>query len=180
MIIASKLRKENIAEYLLYMWHIENLIRANNLNLDKIKANVISKFDLDEHGQSEMEQWYESMIDMMRREEVVDNGHLQINKNVLSSLADLHNRLLKDARFDSYAKMFYEVLPFIVELRAKSGDSPKGEIETCLNALYMLAMMRTQASEATLSAAKRIAAFIAQLASYHKKDEQDNLFKDGE
>jgi len=28
MIIAQKKRKENIAEYLLYMWQVEDLIRA--------------------------------------------------------------------------------------------------------------------------------------------------------
>ena len=31
MKIASQKRKENIAEYLLYMWQIEDIIRANGL-----------------------------------------------------------------------------------------------------------------------------------------------------
>ncbi len=54
MIIASQKRKENIAEYLLYMWQIEDLIRANSLDLDKIKANVIDKYPIDEKQQREM------------------------------------------------------------------------------------------------------------------------------
>ena len=70
MIIASQKRKENIAEYLLYMWQIEDLIRANSLDLDKIKANVIDKYPIDEKQQREMADWYESLIDMMRREDV--------------------------------------------------------------------------------------------------------------
>ena len=41
MIIASQKRKENIAEYLLYMWQIEDIIRANKLDIDKIKESVI-------------------------------------------------------------------------------------------------------------------------------------------
>ena len=41
MITASQKRKENIAEYLLYMWQIEDLIRANGLDIDKIRANVL-------------------------------------------------------------------------------------------------------------------------------------------
>ena len=48
MIVASKKRKENIAEYLLYMWQIEDLIRANGLDMDKIRTNIIDRFDLDE------------------------------------------------------------------------------------------------------------------------------------
>ena len=34
MIIAQKKRKENIAEYLLYMWQIEDLIRATGVSAE--------------------------------------------------------------------------------------------------------------------------------------------------
>ncbi|MDE5983141.1 MAG: DUF4924 family protein, partial [Duncaniella sp.] len=46
MITASKLHKENIAEYLLYMWQIEEIIRANNLDIEKIERNVIDRYQL--------------------------------------------------------------------------------------------------------------------------------------
>ena len=45
MIIAKRKRKENIAEYLLYMWQIEDIIRANNLDIESIRKNVIDRFD---------------------------------------------------------------------------------------------------------------------------------------
>ncbi|MDE6125714.1 MAG: DUF4924 family protein, partial [Muribaculaceae bacterium] len=48
MIIASKKRKENVAEYILYMWQIEDLIRANKLDIDLIRTNVIDSFQLDD------------------------------------------------------------------------------------------------------------------------------------
>lgn len=44
MIIAQQKRKENIAEYLLYMWQVEDLIRAYNFDIDKIEANIISGY----------------------------------------------------------------------------------------------------------------------------------------
>ena len=44
MFIAHKLRKENICEYLLYMWQIEDLIRAFNLNIDSINERIISNY----------------------------------------------------------------------------------------------------------------------------------------
>ena len=34
MIIAKQKRKENISEYLLYMWQVEDLIRANHLDME--------------------------------------------------------------------------------------------------------------------------------------------------
>ena len=99
MIIASQKRKENIAEYLLYMWQIEDIIRANDLDIDKITTNVIDKYSLDADQRKQMIEWYESLIDMMRREDVVKSGHLQLNKNVIVQLVQLHNALLKDPRF---------------------------------------------------------------------------------
>ena len=149
MIIASQKHKENIAEYLLYMWQIEDIIRANGLDIDKIKANVIDRFDLTDAQRKEMTEWYESLIDMMRREGVEKSGHLQLNKNVIIQLTDLHLALLKDSRFPDYTAEFYKTLPYIVELRSKAGDTPAGEIETCFNALYGMLMLRLQSKEIT-------------------------------
>lgn len=181
MFIASEKRKENIAEYLLYMWQIEDMIRANNLDIDKIRKNVIDKYQLTDEQRTQLEEWYESLIDMMRREDVAHSGHLQLNKNVIIQLVQLHNALLKDPRFAEYTKQFYATLPFIVELRSKAGTDPKGEIETCFNALYGMLLLRLQSKEVsadTENAVKQITRFIALLSHYFKLDENDELFKD--
>lgn len=122
MYIASQKRKENIAEYLLYMWQIEDMIRANGLDIDRIKANIIDKTSLTDGQKTQLAEWYESLIDMMRREGVEHSGHLQLNKNVVIQLVQLHDALLKDPRFGEYTKEFYNTLPYIVELRAKAGE----------------------------------------------------------
>lgn len=180
MIVASKKRKENIAEYLLYMWQIEDLIRANGLDIDKIRTNIIDKFNLDETQRREMTEWYESLIDMMRREGVAEHGHLQMNKNILNQLVQLHQALLKDPAFPEYTAEFYRTLPYIVELRGKAGENQVGEIETCFTALYGMLMMRLQqkeTSEATRSAIAQISRFIALLSKDFHLDEEDKLFK---
>lgn len=180
MIIASQKRKENIAEYLLYMWQIEDIIRANDFDIDKITKNVIDRYDITDAQRREMIEWYESLIDMMRREDVTKSGHLQINRNVLSDMVRLHQALLKDPRFADYSAEFYRTLPYIVELRSKAGDNKAGEIETCFNALYGMLMLRLQGKEIspdTMNAIKQISAFIALLAKDYHLDEQDKLFK---
>lgn len=179
MYIASQKRKENIAEYLLYMWQIEDIIRANDLDIEKIEKNVIDKFQLNEAQRKEMVEWYESLIDMMRRENVEKAGHLQLNKNVIIQLTDLHLALLKDPRFPEYTAEFYKTLPFIVELRAKSGDNPLGEVETCFNALYGMLMLRLQSKEVspdTKNAIAQITKFIATLTRDFHLDQEDKLF----
>lgn len=179
MYIASQKHKENIAEYLLYMWQVEDIIRANNLDIERIKENVIAKFNLDSAHEKEMTEWYESLIDMMRRENVEKSGHLQLNKNVIIQLTDLHIALLKDSRFPEYGTEFYKVLPFIVELRAKAGENPPGEIETCFNALYGMLMLRLQGRDVTpetQNAIKQISMFIALLSKDYHLDREDKLF----
>lgn len=182
MITASSKKRENIAEYLLYMWQIEDLIRANSLDIDKIQSSIIDNYkDLSDQQRRDMREWYESLIDMMRRENVVLSGHLQINKNVIIALNDLHRRLLADTKFAAYSAQFYHTLPIIVELRAKAGDNKVDEIETCFNALYGILMLRLQGkqiSEETLTAASQISKFLALLSLYYKKDFNNELFKD--
>lgn len=184
MITASAKKRENIAEYLLYMWQIEDLIRANKLDIDKIQSSIIDKYkDLTPEQKKEMRDWYESLIDMMRMEGVADSGHLQLNKNVIIALDDLHRRLLSDPKFAAYSAQFYHTLPIIVELRAKAGENKAGEIETCFNALYGILMLRLQGkeiSEETAQPASQISKFLALLSHYYKKDYNNELFNDNQ
>lgn len=180
MIIASQKRKENIAEYLLYMWQIEDMIRANELDIDKIRTNIIDRFkDLTPEQRKSMEEWYESLIDMMRREGVIEKGHLQINRNILGELTELHKQLLADPRFNQYQSLYYKVLPYIVELRAKAGDAAEEEIATCFTALYGMLMLKLQGkelSEETSRAMTEITSLIATLSAYYHKNEVEPLF----
>lgn len=184
MFTASEKKRENIAEYLLYMWQIEDLIRANNLDIEKIDEEIISKYsNLSDEQRKNLYDWYESLIDMMRSEGVADNGHLQLNRNVIIALDDLHRRLLADEKFAKYSTEFYKTLPYIVELRAKAGKDKAGEIETCFNALYGILMLRLRGEEIskeTMEAISQITSFLALLSQYYKKDYNNELFTDQE
>lgn len=180
MIIASQKRKENIAEYLLYMWQVEDMIRANDLDIDKIKTNVLNHFhNLTEPQLREMTDWYESLIDMMRREGVTERGHLQINRNVMASLIELHKALLADPKYGEYSSLFYQTLPYIVDLRARAGQAAEDEISTCFTALYGMLLLRLKGKEIspqTADAIRQITRFIATLSSYFHKNEKEPLF----
>lgn len=179
MITASVKKRENIAEYLLYMWHIEDLIRANMFDLDRIEETIINKYvGIGEDQKKQLREWYESLIDMMKREGVTEKGHLQLNKNVVIQLNDLHRRLLADQKFAEYASEFYKTLPYIVELRAKAGENKADEIETSFNALYGLMMLRLagkEISKETLEATRQISHFLALLSNYYKLDYNNKL-----
>ena len=179
MFTASAKKKENIAEYLLYMWQIEDIIRAYKLDLERISTEIVNAYTgLTDEQRTMLYEWYESLIDMMRSEGVAEHGHLQLNKNVIIDLTDLHLRLLKSPREPFYTAAFYKALPYIIELRAKSQGAQVGEIETCFNALYGILMLRLQHKEVsadTSKAIKDITAFITLLAEKYRLDKAGEL-----
>lgn len=179
MLTADKLRNENIAEYLLYMWQVEDLLRAFNLDIERLQTSLIAPSPTSDDEKKETEKWYSELIDMMRLEGVREKGHLQVNNNVLIQLDDLHRMLLKSVKYPEYGAEFYRTLPIIVELRSKSGAEKSGEIETCFNALYGMLLMRLQGKtvmDGTRKAMAQITKFISMLASFYHKDRQKPLF----
>lgn len=177
MYIAQELRKKNIAEYLLYMWQIEDLIRAYGCSLARINKEYISKFEYTDDQKEEMIDWYGNLIRMMNLEGKRESGHLQINAIIIQELNELHNNLLQSTKFPFYNAEYYKVLPFIIELRNK-GDKDINEIETCMNALYGTMMLRLQnktISPDTEHAIKEISTFIGMLNDYYIKDKKEGL-----
>ena len=168
MIAARQKRKENIFEYLIYMWQIEDLIRACGFNADEIEKRVISQYDQPEDVKIEIRQWYAELIDMMRSEGVLEKGHIQINKNVMTELTDLHLKLLKSPQETVYGALYYKTLPAIVQLRSKSGGSDISEIETCFTAVYgylLLKMQGKDISNDTIESVKCISNLLTFLAA---------------
>lgn len=174
--IAQQLREKNIAEYLIYMWQEEDLIRANECGMERIEENVIARYPQD--LQSAMREWYGNLITMMEEEGVKECGHLQINKNIILNLTDLHNRLIRSPKFPFYSAAYFKALPFIVELRNKNDKKDEPELETCFEALYGIFLLRLQKksiSEGTIKAVEAISSFLSMLANYYEKDNKGEL-----
>lgn len=178
MFISQQLRKKSIAEYVLYMWQVEDLIRAYGCSLSRIKNEYVSQFsDYTDEQRSELVDWYGDLIRMINQEGKREKGHLQINQIVVQDFSDLHAQLLQSSKFPFYNAEYYKVLPFIVELRNR-GSKDVGEIETCLNALYGTMMLRLQKkpiSPETAHAVKEITTFIGMLSDYYIKDRTEGL-----
>ena len=177
MLIAKKLKKENISEYLLYMWQVEDLIRAFNLNIDIINDRIIAKYPVSEDERKKMYDWYESLIEMMRLENVQKDGHLQLNKNIIIELDELHVTIIRSGKDAGYAAKFYHILPFISQLRSQQDNPHLSDVELCFNFQYgimMLRMKKADISPETLQAQTEISKFMVLLAKNYQ------LYKAGE
>lgn len=177
MFIAQELRKKSIGEYLLYMWQVEDIIRAYGCSLSRIRREYIARFDYTDEQKEEMADWYGNLVRMMNEEGKREQGHLQINQILVQDLAELHAQLLQSTKFPFYNAEYYKVLPFIVELRNR-GDKDLHEIETCLDALYGTLILRLQKkdiSPETHHAIQEITTFIGLLGDYYQKDKEEGI-----
>ena len=178
MYIARQLKEKNVAEYLLYMWQVEDLIRANRLEIEELKTNYISRFNPSPEQEKEMTEWYTNLIEMMRSEQVQDRGHLQINKNIIILLTDLHLQLLNSPKFPFYSAAYYKALPYIVEIRARNDNRDLPELESCFEILYgvmLLKMQKKAVSADTQKAVADISKLLGMLSDYYMQDKQGHL-----
>jgi hypothetical protein len=123
-----KSKKENIAEYILYLWQMEDYLRA-------FPAQADATAELHE------------LNEMMHREGIVEGGHLQLAQNALSELEELHSRLLQEDAV--YRAAIIRLTPSLNLLKAKTDRPTMSDIEACLLLLYQIMLLRLQKREIT-------------------------------
>lgn len=174
MYIAQKLREKSITGYVIYMFQVEDVIRAYGLDIDRIQKEYLSRFQYTPEQEEKVIEWYCNLINMMREENVQEKGHVQVVRNTLILLTDRHAELLLDPKQPFYSAAYYKALPYIVELRAHGSDREKNEIENCLDAVYgvtLLKMKGKPVSEETLQAMQPITHLLELLSQLYKEKE---------
>ena len=147
MFIAQKLRSQSVSAYLIYMYQVEDLIRAYGLDADRIAAEYLPRFGYDEEQIKQAKEWYESLARMMKEEGKVETGHVQVVQNTLELLEDHHQELLADTDEQDYRAAYYKALPHIVALRTQGNNKDKKEMENCIDALYGATLLKMQGKE---------------------------------
>ena len=147
MFIAQKLRSQSVSAYLIYMYQVEDLIRAYGLDADRIAAEYLPRFGYDEEQMKQAKEWYESLVRMMKEEGKVETGHVQVVQNTLELLEDHHKELLADTDEQDYRAAYYKALPHIVALRTQGNNKDKKEMENCIDALYGATLLKMQGKE---------------------------------
>ncbi len=184
MFISQEKLKTNIAEYILYMWHVEDVVRACAFDLEKIEENIIQKSTLSDVQQIQLRNWYKGIVEEMRRAKLLQRGHLQEVEEKMAELHLLHTTLLTVLKDKEYIALYDRTRPEIEELKKKSevkvDDSlsaekkyriVKSDIDACFNGLYGLWMLRLQKKEIsaeTSAALTKISKLISYIAhKYH-------------
>lgn len=174
MHIAKQKRNENIIEYILYMWQLEDFIRACNFDFEQIAAH----YNLNDSSQYEARQWFQAFVSAMKHEGIEHSGHLMQLKELVQELSDINITLLKNPEEVKYKETFNAAMPHIAEIIEKSNNTLKNEIDACITAVYGLLLLRLKQqkiSEESEAAFATITHFLAFLAFKYKKYENGEL-----
>ncbi len=83
-------------------------------------------------------------------------SHLPQVQSLITALEETHKALLKNVEDSVYQGLYTLILPYIVELRAKSASYAKDEVETCLIALFLSAQNKQRGETITPETAKAL------------------------
>lgn len=179
MLIAKAKRKENIIEYILYMYQIEDIIRSLQLEIDQIDQRVIANFDQPQEVKLKIRDWYLGLIKEMQRDGLKRSGHLSSLKSLVNDLQELHTSLLTTYQDIEYQKLYNAARDELITLVKRSGGAAlENEIDVALNGMYGLLILRLKqekVSEETAHAMQRVGKMLAHLALQFKKQEAGEL-----
>lgn len=119
-------KKDNIAEYILYLWQMEDYLRAFPQNADATPE-------------------LHELNEMLHREGRMDGGHLALADNALAELIDLHTNLLNEDAL--YRAAILRLQPSLNLLKAKTDRPTMSDIEACLILLYQIMLLKLQKKE---------------------------------
>ena len=184
MDIAQLKRKENIAEYILYLWQIEDLLSALQFSPEAIYSTLIKPRKLDSTHEQMLLAWYLDIANLLVQEKKEQSGHLDHTLHLISDLHDLHLRLMQQQEIgEDYRKRYASFVEHLSALRARLGkESDMSDTELCFRALYaaMLYRIKGKGEKAVADTIEVVSPVIALLTDYYHKVEKGeiDLFKE--
>ncbi|MBL0126121.1 MAG: DUF4924 family protein [Flavobacteriales bacterium] len=168
----QKRREENIAGYVIGMWHLEDLMRAADLDMRKVEKQLIAPMEADEDTRIGMRDWYASIITSMREQGIERYGHLSEVEEVMTELEFLHRTLTEVLDDQEYDALVAKAEPGIRAVQQHAGGDPAGVVESCFTAVYGVMVLRAQnkeIGEETLRSEEHIRNLLEALSKHYRQ-----------
>ncbi|TNE71289.1 MAG: DUF4924 family protein [Bacteroidetes bacterium] len=169
---------ENVAEYILLIYQLEDVVRAYDLDLERLKAAYIDPQVADEQERARITKWYSGLIDKLKRSGLQRSGHIPDLNEIMVELSYLHNTMINLTGDTQYKDTFEKAVPYIEEFRERSDLKNKNQIELAFHAMYMKLLLRLQKkdiSTETEEAFEAMRKLLAHLSSAYKKMKSGDL-----
>lgn len=184
MDIAKAKRRENIAEYILYLWQLEDLLRALQFSPEAVFSQLIApRKDLEEGQKPVFLMWYMDLANLLREEGKEEKGHLEHTLHLIRDLHDLHLQLMKLPAGEHYRQTFGRLEPLLPRLREVMENPGINDTELCFRALYATMLYRIKGEGdkgAVTDTIAYISPVVAELADLYGKVErgETDLFRE--
>ena len=183
MLIALQKRKENIAEYILYIWQIEDLLRALQFSPEAIYATLVAKIEgADEQQKENIFNWYMQIVELLRKEGKESQGHIEHSLHLIADLHNLHLQLMKLPVGEHYRSTYTALAAELPRLRTIIDKDDISDTELCFRALYAALLYRIKGggAKAIADTLAVVSPAIGELAAMYGKVERGeiNLFED--
>lgn len=132
MLIADRKRKENISEYIVYMYQTEDLLRAYYFDIEDLRKNIIDHLPAED--QQPALDWYSGLAQRMQEQGLEQNGHLQETQDYVKKLYNLHEQLLKADQ--QYRQIYSKTAVHIRNSMDASGGVVTNPVQAALNGVY--------------------------------------------
>lgn len=177
MLIAKEKKNTNIAEYLIYMFQLEDIIRGCKFDTSSIEKIIIDEFEVSENDKKEIKQWYSNLVHQMKKENIIEKGHLSSLRKIITEFGNIHQALI-EAEDKKYKILYEAALPNIRAYELKQTDSGLSEIEMCLNAVYGFYILKIakknvhQETAAAIEGFSKVLAYISK--QYHRLNQNSD------
>lgn len=184
MDIAQAKRKENIAEYILYLWQIEDLLRALQFSPEAIYSQLVAPREVEEEQKHIFLLWYMDIVNLLRKEGKDESGHLEHTLHLIADMHNLHLQLMHHPIGEHYRNTFARLAPQLPSLRAMVKKEEISDTELAFRALYATMLYRIKGDkkreEAIRDTMELVSPVVAELADMYRKVERGevDLFKD--
>lgn len=171
MTIAERKYAENIAEYVIYMWQMQDLLRAVNFDVESLESFLRSFLPTEEKIQEE-KIWFDGLAKSMKRSGAEEKGNVEEVQEVISELNLLHTTLNTLLRDDEYIAANERAKENLDAYRERTNGKALSEVEAYLTALYGLMVLRLrkqEISEETKDAMKTFSDVMVLLALQYNK-----------
>ena len=172
MLLAHQKQNENIAEYILYMYQMEDIIRAFQFDLESIVQHTVLPITDNAAEIAEYRAWYEGLIREMKAQRIELKGHLADIQDLVIELSYLNSTLLTVYNDEKYKMLNNQAVSTLEEFKVKSNLQDKNTIEILLHAMYMKLLMRLKKQEISSETEEAFDTMRIQLAylvkSYHQ------------
>lgn len=183
MLIALQKRRENIAEYILYIWQVEDLLRALQFSPEAIYSTLVAKMEgTTEEQRENIFNWYMQIVALLREEHKEQQGHLDHTLHLIADLHNLHLQLMELPAGEHYRATYSCLAPQLPRLRELLDRDMLSDTELCFRALYasLLYRIRGGGEGAVADTVAVVSPVIGELAAIYGKVERGeiDLFKE--